>query len=134
MTVWRWIGVVIGVAIVAGAVAGGVFLIRLRGARIADPKGYFKADPLGPNVIAQVKRPAESIAKGTESQRAFDLLNREFRTQSGDVDMIVFHVSHGTIDSPAVRAAMDAAAQNFVPDSKSSPSASTSSARYAVKG
>jgi putative drug exporter of the RND superfamily len=43
---------------------------------------------------------------GTESQRAFDLLNREFRTQSGDVDMIVFHVSHGTIDSPAVRAAI----------------------------
>ena len=43
---------------------------------------------------------------GTESQRAFDLLNREFKTQSGDVDMIVFHVSHGTIDSPAVRAAI----------------------------
>ena len=43
---------------------------------------------------------------GTESQRAFDLLNREFRAQSGDVDMIVFRVSHGTIDSPAVRAAI----------------------------
>jgi RND superfamily putative drug exporter len=43
---------------------------------------------------------------GTESQRAFDLLNREFKTQSGDVDMIVFHVSHGTIDSPAVRGAI----------------------------
>ncbi|HEY2650512.1 MAG TPA: MMPL family transporter [Solirubrobacteraceae bacterium] len=43
---------------------------------------------------------------GTDSQRAFDLLNREFRAQSGDVDMIVFHVSHGTIDSPAVRAAI----------------------------
>lgn len=43
---------------------------------------------------------------GTESQRASDLLTREFRTQSGDVDTIAFHVSRGTIDSPAVRAAI----------------------------
>jgi putative drug exporter of the RND superfamily len=43
---------------------------------------------------------------GTESQRAYDLLNREFSKQSGDVDTVVFHVSHGTIDSPAVRGAM----------------------------
>jgi RND superfamily putative drug exporter len=43
---------------------------------------------------------------GTESQRAYDLLNREFKAQSGDVDTIVFHVSHGTIDSPAVRKAI----------------------------
>jgi RND superfamily putative drug exporter len=43
---------------------------------------------------------------GTESQHAFNLLNREFRAQSGDVDTIVFHVSHGTVDSPAVRAAI----------------------------
>ena len=43
---------------------------------------------------------------GTESQRAFDMLHREFRAQSGDVDTIVFHVSRGTIDSPAVRAAI----------------------------
>jgi putative drug exporter of the RND superfamily len=43
---------------------------------------------------------------GTESQHASDLLRREFTTQSGDADTIVFHVSHGTIDSPAVRAAM----------------------------
>ena len=41
---------------------------------------------------------------GTESQRAVDLLTREFPAQSGDVDTIVFHVSHGTIDAPAVRA------------------------------
>ena len=38
---------------------------------------------------------------GTESQRALDLLKREFPTQSGDVDTIVFHVSGGTVDSPA---------------------------------
>ena len=43
---------------------------------------------------------------GTESQRARDLLTREFRAQSGDVDTIVFHVSQGTIDSPAVRGAI----------------------------
>jgi RND superfamily putative drug exporter len=43
---------------------------------------------------------------GTESQRALDLLRREFPAQSGDVDTIVFHVSGATIDSPAVRAAM----------------------------
>ena len=43
---------------------------------------------------------------GTESQHASDLLKREFKAQSGDVDTIVFHVSHGTIDSAAVRAAM----------------------------
>ncbi len=43
---------------------------------------------------------------GTQSQHASDLLKREFRAQSGDVDTIVFRVSHGTIDSPAVRAAI----------------------------
>ena len=43
---------------------------------------------------------------GTESQRALDLLKREFPAQSGDVDTIVFHVANGTVDSPPVRAAM----------------------------
>src|ERR1700761_9326601 len=43
---------------------------------------------------------------GTESQRASGLLQHEFRTQSGDLDTIVFHVSHGTVASPAVRAAI----------------------------
>ena len=43
---------------------------------------------------------------GTESQRALDLLKREFRTQSGDVDTIVVHVSRGTVDAPAVRGAI----------------------------
>ena len=49
---------------------------------------------------------ATSRLPGTESQRALDLLAREFPPQSGDVDTFVFHVAHGTIDSPAVRAAM----------------------------
>ena len=34
---------------------------------------------------------------GTESQRAFDLLGREFKAESGDEDTIVFHVARGTI-------------------------------------
>jgi RND superfamily putative drug exporter len=43
---------------------------------------------------------------GTESQRASDLLTRDFKAQSGDIDTIVFQVSSGTVDSPAVRAAI----------------------------
>jgi RND superfamily putative drug exporter len=43
---------------------------------------------------------------GTESQRASDLLTKEFGAQSGDVDTIVLHVSRGTIDAPAVRRAV----------------------------
>ena len=43
---------------------------------------------------------------GTESQRALDLLGREFPAQSGDVDTIVFRVNGGTVDSPRVRKAM----------------------------
>jgi putative drug exporter of the RND superfamily len=43
---------------------------------------------------------------GTESQHASDLLAGEFPAQSGDVDTIVFHVSRGTVDAPAVRAAI----------------------------
>jgi RND superfamily putative drug exporter len=43
---------------------------------------------------------------GTESQRALDLLKRDFKAQSGDADAVVFHVSHGTINSPAVRTAI----------------------------
>ena len=43
---------------------------------------------------------------GTESQRASDVLSREFRSQSGNVDTIVFGVSRGTVDAPTVRAAI----------------------------
>ena len=43
---------------------------------------------------------------GTESQRARELLKRDFPAQSGDADTIVFHVAHGTIDSPEARAAI----------------------------
>ena len=43
---------------------------------------------------------------GTESQRALDLLKKEFPAQSGDVDTIVFHTENGTVDDPAVKAEM----------------------------
>jgi RND superfamily putative drug exporter len=44
--------------------------------------------------------------KGTEAQRASSLLINEFRQQSGDLDQIVWHTPNGTVNSPAVRAAM----------------------------
>jgi RND superfamily putative drug exporter len=55
---------------------------------------------VGPNYVSVFGLP------GTESQRASDLLKKEFKAQSGDVDTIVFHVTHGTVDSPALRAAI----------------------------
>jgi putative drug exporter of the RND superfamily len=41
--------------------------------------------------------------RGTDSQRATDLLRHEFPAQSGDSDQIVLHVSRGRIGDPAVR-------------------------------
>ena len=43
---------------------------------------------------------------GTESQRVLDLLHSEFPAQQGDVDMLVFHVEHGTVDAAPVRGAI----------------------------
>jgi RND superfamily putative drug exporter len=43
---------------------------------------------------------------GTDAQRASTLLMHEFKTQSGDLDQIVFHTSTGTVDQPAVRSQM----------------------------
>jgi RND superfamily putative drug exporter len=43
---------------------------------------------------------------GTESQRALDLLKKEFPAQSGDVDTIVFHNANGTVHDPQVQAAI----------------------------
>jgi RND superfamily putative drug exporter len=43
---------------------------------------------------------------GTQSQKALDLLKKEFPAQSGDVDTIVFHTENGTIDDAQVKAAM----------------------------
>jgi putative drug exporter of the RND superfamily len=73
--------------VVIGWVAGAVLITVL-------------AHAVGPNYVTVFSLP------GTESQRAVDLLKQEFKTQSGDVDAIVFHVSKGTVDSPAVRGAI----------------------------
>jgi putative drug exporter of the RND superfamily len=43
---------------------------------------------------------------GTESQRVLDLLQKEFKSQSGDIDTVVFHTSQGTVYSPDVRGKM----------------------------
>ncbi len=58
------------------------------------------AHAVGPSYVTSFGLP------GTESQRALNLLKRDFKAQSGDVDALVFHVSRGTVESPAVRAAM----------------------------
>ncbi len=43
---------------------------------------------------------------GTQSQQVVNLLSSEFPSQNGDVDPLVFRYSTGTIDSPAVRGAI----------------------------
>jgi RND superfamily putative drug exporter len=41
---------------------------------------------------------------GTDTQRAVDLLQRDFPSQAGDEDQIVFHAASGSVDTPALRA------------------------------
>jgi putative drug exporter of the RND superfamily len=41
---------------------------------------------------------------GTDSQKAYDLLQRDFSARSGDIDQIVFHVEGGSVTSPKVSA------------------------------
>src|SRR4051794_23396595 len=41
---------------------------------------------------------------GTDSQRAVDLLKRDFPAQAGDSDQIVLHARTGQVTDPAVRA------------------------------
>jgi len=55
---------------------------------------------VGPNYVTEYSLP------GTQTQRATDLLKQDFPAQSGDADAIVFQVSQGSIDSPAVRNAI----------------------------
>jgi putative drug exporter of the RND superfamily len=42
--------------------------------------------------------------KGTQSQRATDVLQREFPSQAGDADQIVLHATRGGVRAPGVRA------------------------------
>jgi len=44
---------------------------------------------------------------GTQAQRAVDLLEQKFPSQSGDLDQVVWHTGSGTVDSPAVKAAIE---------------------------
>ncbi|MDE3134184.1 MAG: MMPL family transporter, partial [Acidobacteriota bacterium] len=44
---------------------------------------------------------------GTQSQHVADLLTSQFKTQSGDVDTIVFHYANGRFNSPAVKSAIE---------------------------
>jgi len=65
---------------------------------------------VGTTIISQSVGPSYATVyslPGTETQRAHDLLAKEFPAQSGDVDQIVFHTSQGTIDAPAVQAAIE---------------------------
>ena len=64
----------------------------------------------GTTVVAQKVGPSYATVytlPGTQTQKAHDLLAKEFPTQSGDVDQVVFHTSQGTIDSPAVKGAIE---------------------------
>jgi RND superfamily putative drug exporter len=45
---------------------------------------------------------------GTDSQRATDLLKRDFPNQAGDIDQIVLHTGTGKVTDPAVRARVTA--------------------------
>ena len=44
---------------------------------------------------------------GTESQRAVNLLQKRFPSQSGDLDQIVWHTGRGTVRSAEVKAAIE---------------------------
>ncbi len=44
---------------------------------------------------------------GTEAQHVTNLLTSEFKSQSGDVDTIVFHSANQPVDSPEVKAAIE---------------------------
>jgi RND superfamily putative drug exporter len=58
------------------------------------------ARAVGPNYVTEFSLP------GTQTQQATDLLRSDFPAQSGDADVIVFHVSQGGVDSRVVRDAL----------------------------
>ncbi len=65
---------------------------------------------IGVNVLAQAGGGASYSNNFTlphsDAQRASDLLAQSFPTQAGDRDTIVFKVSHGGVEDPAVKARM----------------------------
>ena len=64
---------------------------------------------LGVSSAVGTRQANQFTLNGTESQRAVDLLKRDFPAQSGDVDQIVFHARQGRITDPAIRARITAA-------------------------
>jgi putative drug exporter of the RND superfamily len=62
---------------------------------------------LGVSSAAGTRQANDYALKGTESQRAQDLLERDFPAQSGDVDQIVFHALQGRITDPDTRARIE---------------------------
>jgi RND superfamily putative drug exporter len=86
-------------------------------ARLARWVVHHRALAIGGWVAAMVALLALSGAAGTryaetfslpstDSQRAYDLLRRDFRGQSGDSDQIVLHARSGRIDDVSARAAI----------------------------
>jgi len=59
---------------------------------------------LGASAAVGTRQATDFSLNGTESQRAQDLLKRDFPAQSGDLDQIVFHARQGRVADPANRA------------------------------
>jgi RND superfamily putative drug exporter len=70
----------------------------------------------------------------TESQHVVDLLQKEFPSQQGDVDQIVFNTTTGTIKSPAVQNAIEPLLKQVktMPHVASVVSPYTSAGQYAI--
>ncbi len=58
---------------------------------------------MGASSVVGTKYASDFSSGNTESQRARDLLQREFPTQAGDTDQVVFKASDGKVTDPAVR-------------------------------
>jgi RND superfamily putative drug exporter len=62
---------------------------------------------LGGSVAVGSAYSSSNSIPGTESQRAIDLLARDFPGHAGDSDQIVFHVRSGRVTAPAVRSRVE---------------------------
>jgi putative drug exporter of the RND superfamily len=57
---------------------------------------------IGVSAAAGTRQATDFTLTGTDSQRAQDILDRDFPARSGDVDQIVFHSSRARITDPAI--------------------------------
>src|SRR5436309_2126139 len=62
---------------------------------------------LGVSSTVGTKYASDFSSGNTESQRATDLLKRDFPTQAGDTDQIVFKATDGKVTDPAVRSGIE---------------------------